>query len=268
MSAPQALGISYRRASALSIVLHLLALVVLCSMWTARGHDFAARETTAIERVRISRIEIFSHRPRTSVAAAVTAPSRPPVPRLVVARIHLPFVKTRNPMTKTRLPIRSDAAKPTVTRQIMSHAATTALIADTHAKPAATVPADKPVVAQTAAPAPVSEQTAMPTPVVLAATKITEESADVPSGGWGQSFAKPIVADDDALASLRASVHTPDALAAEVTVDDTGRATHVTLPPSLASDVRAQIEQRLLALRYVPAECNGLRCAATLRIAL
>jgi hypothetical protein len=110
----------------------------------------------------------------------------------------------------------------------------------------------------------------MPTPSATPAATVAEASStrgiEVPPGGWGQNFESPIVADDATLAELRARYH--DVAGVSVEVDDSGHATRVTLPNGLPDDVRADLERRLLELRYVPAECNGLRCAGTLAFSL
>jgi hypothetical protein len=42
----------------------------------------------------------------------------------------------------------------------------------------------------------------------------------------------------------------------------------VALPASLAADARTELERKLMEMRYVPAECNGLRCQGTLELVL
>jgi len=53
-----------------------------------------------------------------------------------------------------------------------------------------------------------------------------------------------------------------------VAVNEAGRAVSVSLPVGLSADARADLERRLRELRYVPAECNGLRCDGKLEITL
>ena len=106
-------------------------------------------------------------------------------------------------------------------------------------------------------------------PAAAAPAQVAESSAhgvDVPPGGWGQSFDKPLVADEAALADIRSRYH--GGTAVTIDVDEAGHATHVTLPSGLPDDVRAEIERRLREMRYVPAECNGLRCVGTLQITI
>jgi hypothetical protein len=66
------------------------------------------------------------------------------------------------------------------------------------------------------------------------------------------------------LADLRAKYHF--AAPISVRVDENGKALKVLWPEAIPSDARAEIEKRLVAMRYVPAECNGLRCIGILQI--
>ena len=271
MSAPQALGISYRRATAVSVALHLLAIAAFLWAWATPLRDPGMRERVATEVVRISRFTIsFRARPRVVTATTGTVAVFAPQSPRKVAHVFITIAHAPTPLGARRAAIGTHGvARANAPPRAIARATTSNLIVDAMAAPGAprTLLAHA-TVAETAAPVVAAQETATPAPVVLAASKSANELADVPSGGWGQSFSKPLVADDDALASLRATLHATGPLVAEVTVDDTGHATHATLPASLADDVRAEIERRLLALRYVPAECNGLRCSATLSIAL
>ncbi len=109
------------------------------------------------------------------------------------------------------------------------------------------------------APALAQHQDAQPSP-----SAAPTELSDVPAGGWGQNFANPLLADESALDDLRAKYHG----SASVQVDETGHAVKVVINGTLTPDARAEIEKRLMALRYVPAECNGLRCGGTLQLTL
>lgn len=112
------------------------------------------------------------------------------------------------------------------------------------------------------APPPSVAATPAPTPLAVAVAR----EGDVAPGGWGQSFAKPLVADDDALATLRAKYRGMRAIA--IDVDPSGHATHVEIPDSVTGDAREELARALTAMRYVPAECNGLRCAGTMQLVL
>lgn len=128
-----------------------------------------------------------------------------------------------------------------------------------------------PAAPNTANSIPTSESTSVPpsaaaiaTPVVIA--RAAGASADDAPGGWGQTFARPLVADEAELAALRSRF--PGIRTIAIDVDASGRAIHVAIPASVTGDARAELARTLLALRYVPAECNGLRCTGTMQLAL
>lgn len=113
-----------------------------------------------------------------------------------------------------------------------------------------------------------AEPTAAPTPSPTGVPRVVAARAEsgIPPGGWGASFEKPLVADEAALDDLRARYR--GARTVRVDVDEAGHATRVIAPANMPSDQRAALEHELLALRYVPAECNGLRCGGTLQLSL
>ncbi len=113
-----------------------------------------------------------------------------------------------------------------------------------------------------------AEPTAAPTPSPTGVPRVVAARAEsgIPPGGWGASFEKPLVADEAALDDLRARYR--GARTVRVDVDEAGHATRVIGPANMPSDQRAALEHELLALRYVPAECNGLRCGGTLQLSL
>lgn len=124
----------------------------------------------------------------------------------------------------------------------------------------------------TPAPTPTPLATAESTPVAIPSAAATARvvairaETGIPAGGWGASFEKPLVADESALEDLRARYR--GARTIRVDVDEAGHATRVVIPASMPTDLRAALEHDLLALRYVPAECNGLRCGGTLQLIL
>jgi hypothetical protein len=118
--------------------------------------------------------------------------------------------------------------------------------------------------APSAAPAPPSQPAV--TIALASAQTASGRGYDSPNGGWGQYFERPIVADDAPLNDLRSKYHFSATIT--VNVDESGHATKVTFPNAVPTDVRPEIEKRLTTLRYVPAECNGLRCPASLAIVI
>ena len=103
-------------------------------------------------------------------------------------------------------------------------------------------------------------------PMAPARVVATSTQTGVPAGGWGASFENPLFADDSALDDLRARYR--GARTIRVDVDEAGHAIRVVVPASMAPDLRSALERDLFALRYIPAECNGLRCGGTLQLNL
>ncbi len=136
----------------------------------------------------------------------------------------------------------------------------------------------QPVAAATLAPKAEASAASAPTsapgsqasaPTVVLAASVQSASGhgyDSPNGGWGQNFERPLLADEGSLSDLRSRYHF--AATITVNVDENGRATKITFPNAVPADARPEIEKRLTSLRYVPAECNGLRCPASLSIVL
>ncbi len=128
------------------------------------------------------------------------------------------------------------------------------------------------VVADDATPMPVQvmvptvEPTAAPEVSLAGALPAVRRGFDATIGGWGQNFERPLVADENALNELRAKYHL--SVTITIRVDENGRAVKVNVPDSLPSEVKSEIERRLAALRYIPAECNGLHCASSLSIVI
>ena len=184
-------------------------------------------------------------------AAPVLSPTRSEHPKLVAAAKET----TSGARDKTRhVAVLAPPPTPIPTpthRAVTVTRGTTAAKAVEDATPAPAAATSAAVAAATEAPPP------PPTPGSAALV-------DAPVGGWGQNFRDPMVLDDDALASLRSRYH---GAVAHVDVDEEGHATHVSVEgPGLDADAIATLERRLFDLRYVPAECNGLRCAASLEL--
>lgn len=279
MNASQSPRISIQRAMIVSAALHFLAAALLIA--APRPNDRSLGDTRGAtgEAVRVSTVTI-AFRPRPALAkplphaARLQAPhavsTRPPqrlataiaVPKLVAdtnAR-----ATTKRAIVERIAPGGKHATGPAALQRSARDAAeaasgTTVDPSDVAGAPTPTPPpAEVTKIATASTPVP----TAAPETVANAANPAQIEAA---SGGWGQS-AKPLIEDDDELAKLRASAHATGRVSIEV--DEKGNATRVTLPASLASELRAELEKEFLALHYVPAECNGLRCTGTLQVTL
>lgn len=125
------------------------------------------------------------------------------------------------------------------------------------------IPLRNNVSAPVAPPAVASARAAASPPAVPA----TEASPPVaPVGGWGE-FARPLVADSEALARIRTRYAKSGLI--RITIDEGGHATEIDFTQSaLDEGLRTALEQQLKTLRYLPAECNGLHCAGALDIIL
>jgi hypothetical protein len=125
-------------------------------------------------------------------------------------------------------------------------AATTTALAPPTAEPTATVPTPSPAPVPTRSP-----------PAVAAASFGGLFSADYP----------PALAAPSEVAEIRALVGGPARI--HVDVDETGQATSVRFISPIADPQIAQaVRDKLLALHYVPADCNGLHCEGTLELRL
>lgn len=241
-----------RRALGLSVLLHGLVAPLFVAMFVGvTDLRPEGREATT----GLFSITIVHHAapapPRPAVAhvteervsAAVLVPSQLRHPVITSATQRRP---SGTPNKTHRVAVVQPVATPmpTPTRTAIPHTATHSP-ATTDSQVAADTPGANP---NAAAPAP-------------AAT--TQAVAEAPPGGWGQNFRDPVVLDENSLAQLRAHYR---GVVAHVDVDEDGHATRVSIEGSVDADARAEIERRILATRFVPAECNGLRCAATLEL--
>jgi hypothetical protein len=81
-------------------------------------------------------------------------------------------------------------------------------------------------------------------------------------GNFGETY--PAAIEPSARGALVAGV---SGVVVRITVDENGRATSIEFlrPPADASQ-REELRTRLLAARFIPAACNGLRCAGTFEL--
>jgi hypothetical protein len=260
MSRSTADRFSLKHALGLSTVLHLLCapfFVVSAALLIGAGHSLQATSLPSDEQASVATITI-EHRPHRS-AARHAAPAK-----IVLAGA----VQRAAPVARSldATSTRAQAIVRAATREARSlaRASSVALgaVRDFVGSRPAVAATIEPQV-QTAIAVPAAPPTATPAPVVLTSSVSGREG---PNGGWGQNFERPLLADDAVLAELRAKYHASAPIS--IDVDENGRALKVILPDSLSSDARGEIERRLSALRYVPAECNGLRCRGTLQLVI
>ncbi len=215
----------------------------------------------------LARAYVAGHAPRETISIATESAQRPAL--IAIERRERPSLPARQAARAGPVAPLPVAASPLAALPLTQHhgqrrhaLVATAAAHQSDAEPkvvaAGSAQALQP---QAASPIPATTQRpdAQPSPSAAAT-----ELGDVPAGGWGQNFANPLLADESALDDLRAKYHG----SASVQVDETGHAVKVVINGTLTPDARAEIEKRLMALRYVPAECNGQRCGGTLQLAL
>jgi hypothetical protein len=180
--------------------------------------------------------------------ASAMVPDRTTQPRVVTRAFHAFGTPTHAPpRIAIAIPTDPPSPKPTPTQARRQGGAPSANSDSTEPKAAPTDSAES--------------ATPEPSATSVALARALEPA---PVGGWGQNFRDPTLLDDNAVALLRAHYH---GARVRVDVDEDGHATKVTVEDNgLDADARAAIEKTLSAIRYVPAECNGLRCAASLEI--
>jgi hypothetical protein len=236
------------RAFVCSGGLHLLAAValgLLIARSIAAGHS-GERVEVASEQARPSLLVLERREPqRAPVRQQAVRATKPEESKVGVG-----------PAVERRPQLMAVAGERSAQTSSVAPASERADSRTTNPVAAATVP-------PAAAPLPASSATPEVAVVPPSPSPAAVKPDDVPAGGWGE-FAKPLVADDSALDDIRGKYHA----AASVQVDETGHAISVSFAGPVPSDARAEIERRLLALRYVPAECNGLRCSGSLKIDL
>ena len=260
--------LSLKRALGFSAVLHLIlgALFLSGDLLAVHGAEYAAGRDAA-ETTHISYLT-FDRRPKTQ--------PKPVVERAVAVRTEAaPRANRASAPARQPLPIpeRAVSGKPAARAK------------DARFMPALTTGSQderspQTVVARAVAPPVVTSATAHETPEAMHAAAVAAAPAaappvqaaeasvhgiELPPGGWGQ-IDKPLIADEAALADIRSRYHAGSAVTIEV--DEAGHAIRISLPDDLTGDARLELEKRLRELRYVPAECNGLRCGGTLQISI
>jgi outer membrane biosynthesis protein TonB len=119
------------------------------------------------------------------------------------------------------------------------------------------------------APAAPTAQPALNTPAPPPVPSPSATARTVEAASFGGLFSQnypPALAAPTELAQIRSRLRGP--IRIRIDIDETGRATDVrfvrALPDAALED---EIRSQLLALHYIPADCNGLHCEGTLEIA-
>ncbi len=255
--------LSLRSAIGISAALHLLLAPFFLSLPLFMGTGTSTTGGLAFDRQSVVTTLTIVHRrkARHDVAAKVAHAPRPTHPEVVAHRRIAPPRAVR------------DAALPGAVSEGVVKLASAPRVIRAEGGPAApsAVPGTpQPAVEAQGAIVPTPAPTPSPVPTLAAAAVAVapkaapDRGSDASAGGWGQNFDSPI-ADESELADLKAKYHIGRVT---IQVDENGHAVRVQLPANVGADVRDEVLQRLNALHYIPAECNGLRCAGTLVLTL
>jgi hypothetical protein len=255
-----------RLAIALSIAAHVCALWILAVLLgeqrdlgsAASADDPIANVTTIVHR------EAAPPPARRHVAPRAVVNARSSSPPRAVPKPNAPRVRrsVAGPTAAARVNSATRAApdRPAATSaDAFPHVALVAV--------AAVVATPAPPPAPSAPPSPTPNPVVSPTPIPTVSP--TPTPAPSAAGNFGGLFSQnypPAFAAPADLAALRSQL--PKHVRIRVDVDETGRATDVRfVAPQPTDETLAQaIRAALLALRYVPADCNGLHCEGTLEI--
>jgi hypothetical protein len=234
-----------RTAIAASIALHLCALALLAAI--------------------VPRLSISAEDPdeRTLLTTILQIERRPPPHESLV---HRPVAQTA-PVPVAALPVIHAAVT-------VEHAARRLVVAAEHRAAFAPAPAavrrPPPSAAQPLARVAVALPTAAPVAEAAATTAPAASPAPSPVaaqreegiGNFGETY--PASVEPSLRGTLLAGVA---GFVVRVTVDENGRATSIEFvrPPSDPAQ-RDELRARLLAAHFIPAACNGLRCAGTLEL--
>jgi hypothetical protein len=198
---------------------------------------------------------------RTLLAGVIRIEHRAP-PRVAQARpATLPPPATARPIAPPVLRVArsvSQAARALVVRAERRFSAPSAEAPAKAARP--TAPA--PVVV--AAARPLAAATAMATPLATATpAPVAALPREAGIGNFGEDY--PAKVDPQSRGGLFAGIN--DTVQLRVTVDESGHAVAIEFVRAPADPAMVQeLRNRLLAAHFIPAACNGLRCAGTVEL--
>jgi hypothetical protein len=230
-----------RIAVAGSIAVHLCALLVLATLPRA---EFPVDDPDE----------------RALFASIIRIERRPP----------LRLVQPRRALAVTAVPRLQPQALPVIHAAVtIEHAARRLVVAtEQRAFVLAAVPARVPrtevsrVAPEVRASVPPAAPAATPAPVVAPAPSPVVAQREDGIGNFGETY--PAAIDPSARGALLAGI---SGVIVRIIVDENGHATSIEFvrPPADAT-LREELRTRLLAARFVPANCNGLRCTGTLEL--
>jgi hypothetical protein len=227
-----------RTAIAISIALHCCVLILI-----ALAPRPAFTPDVVDERVLLARMISIEHR----------AP-----PRVAVVRATAPAPIVASPLERPLIHVAHADAHATRALIVATERGFTDRPVAAAAKPARAVTAPALLAAEpqafTVAATPIPTPTASPTPQPAAVAH--EEGI----GNFGEDY--PAKVDPQARGALFAGI--PETVQIRVTVDENGRAVAIEFVRAPADPALVQeLRSRLMAARFIPAVCNGLRCVGT-----
>ena len=232
-----------RIAIATSIALHLCALALLVTVvprspFSADDPDERTLLTTIIRiQHRLVPVRHAVSRPALVARAELTHPAARPIIHAFVATGH----STRALVVAREEPHAYASAKAVAATPVRE------------SDPAATVRADPQVQAAEASPVPTATPVATLAPVAR---------SDEGIGNFGETYPASVEP------TLRRSLAVlGSGFDVRITVDEDGRATEIDFVRAPADPtLRETFRAKLLAARFIPAACNGLRCAGTVEL--
>jgi hypothetical protein len=236
-----------RTAIGISIALHCCVLAMLAML---PGATFPA--TDPDERaLLVGQIRIEHRPPPPKIALTRRAPAAPaaPQPQAVRPVIHTLVATGR----ASRAMVVATEARAAYVPQTAPAPKTQPVVNDTTTRLAAVV--SHPSTQTAAQPAPTSAP-ASPAPSPVAAR------GEDGIGNFGETY--PASVEPSLRATLFSGV---SGIVVRITVDESGRATSIEFlrAPADAAQ-REEVRTRLLAARFIPANCNGLRCTGTVEL--
>jgi hypothetical protein len=240
-------------ALGLSVLLHLCAIPLFAAIFVEA--PIPLPEAVSVTSGAFS--ATIEHR-ETHHAQAQTVAHAAPAPQHVAVRP----APSKAVVKTTQTSARRAAGHPRHEAQQVAVAAPAEPQAQPAVERATEAPAPEAAPDNVASRVPTSAPTEASNPGPAPSAEVGRSVEPAPPGGWGQNFRDPTVLDDNAVKDLRARY--PQGIVAHIQVDADGHPVKVSIDGGgLDPDARAEIERQLSALRYVPAECNGLPCAAT-----
>ena len=244
-----------RRAIAMSIATHLVALGAVSFLLAGHGrYDGALGEAT----IHIASLTIEHRhppRPRSVVRpAAVRALS--PVPRarreVAIHRYAPALIHERSGGGAALVPLEAALAVPKPVPAVAEPAPRQAPV-----ERVAVLSPQEGIASPTVTPTASPEPTATPSAAAVA------RGSGIP-GGFGQNLQATFY-QQASTSGIRARLGARDVIV--IRVDETGHATDVQFV-RFSGDVaaRGDLRETLLAMRYLPAECDGMRCAGSVEL--